>query len=110
MGAAFAPRWDRTLDERRIFGRGHSVVRVTAQTWTAEATGAAAVDVVELFVVADGVVTEICVFPQDTHALLATLPSCPRGPRPRGPRPRNGPSRPAPSRPRPRRPGCGRRG
>jgi ketosteroid isomerase-like protein len=75
MGATFAQHWDRTIDEPRIFGRGHSVVQVTAQTWTAKATGdAATVDVVEIFVVAAGVVTEIRVFPQDTHALLATLP------------------------------------
>jgi ketosteroid isomerase-like protein len=74
MGAAFARHWDRTIDEPRIFGNGRSVLQVTAQTWTAKATGrSATVDVVELFSVVDGVVAEIRVFPQDTHLLLATL-------------------------------------
>jgi hypothetical protein len=50
------------------------VVQVTTQTWTARATGrSATVDVVELFSFRDGLVSEIRVFQQDTHLLLATL-------------------------------------
>ncbi|MFV2177052.1 nuclear transport factor 2 family protein [Actinomadura sp. LOL_016] len=74
MGAAFARHWDRTIGEPRILGCGGSAVQVTEQTWTAKATGrSATVDVVELFATADGLIAEIRVFQQDTHALLATL-------------------------------------
>ena len=51
-----------------------SAVQVTTQTWTAKQTGrSATVDVVELFSVADGLISEIRVFQQDTHLLLNTL-------------------------------------
>jgi len=74
MGAAFARHWDRTIDAPRILGGGDTVVQVTRQTWTARATGrAATVDVVELFAFADGRISEIRVFQQDTHLLLGTL-------------------------------------
>jgi hypothetical protein len=52
------------------------VVQLTTQTWTSVATGrSATVEVVELLEVAGGQVRRIQVFPQDTHALLATLPA-----------------------------------
>ncbi len=35
MGQEFAPHWDRTIDEPRIFGGGGPVVQLTTQTWTA---------------------------------------------------------------------------
>lgn len=74
MGQSFARHWDRTIDTPRILGCGETVVQVTTQTWTARATGrAATVDVVELFTVAEGLITEIRVFQQDTHLLLGTL-------------------------------------
>ncbi|TDC70741.1 nuclear transport factor 2 family protein [Actinomadura sp. GC306] len=74
MGAVFARHWDRTISAPRILGCGEQVVQITAQTWTAKATGrAATVDVVELFSFAAGLVAEIRVFQQDTHLLLATL-------------------------------------
>jgi ketosteroid isomerase-like protein len=74
MAAAFAEHWDRTIEDPRLLGGGDQVVQVTTQTWTAKATGrSATVDVVELFDIADGMVTVIRVFPQDTHALLLTL-------------------------------------
>jgi ketosteroid isomerase-like protein len=76
MGAAFAGHWDRTIGAPRLSPGGDTatVVQLTTQTWTAKATGrSATVDVVELLTVADGLVTEIRVFPQDTAALLATL-------------------------------------
>lgn len=75
MGAAFAEHWDRTIGEAdlRPWGDG-AAVQVTSQTWTAKATGrSATVDVVELFRVEEGLIVEIRVFQQDTHALLATL-------------------------------------
>jgi uncharacterized protein len=54
--------------------QGDRAVQVTTQTWTAKSTGrSATVDVAELFVVTDGLISEIRVFQQDTHALLATL-------------------------------------
>ena len=50
-------------------------MQLTTQTWTSKDTGRrATVDVVELFTIDGGVVTEIRVFQQDTHVLLATLP------------------------------------
>jgi len=50
------------------------VVQVTTQTWTARASGrSATVDVVELFSISGGLVSEIRVFQQDTHLLLETL-------------------------------------
>ncbi|MFC5753899.1 nuclear transport factor 2 family protein [Actinomadura rugatobispora] len=74
MGAAFARHWDRAIEEPRILGCGDTVVQVTTQTWTAKASGrSATVDVVELFSFAGGLISEIRVFQQDTHALLATL-------------------------------------
>jgi uncharacterized protein len=74
MGAAFDEHWDRTIDDPRIHGCGDIVVQVTTQTWTAKATGrSATVDVVELFSFTDGLISEIRVFQQDTHLLLATL-------------------------------------
>ena len=74
MGRRFARYWDRTIGEPRFVGCGDTVVQLTSQTWTARVTGrAATVDVAELITVADGLVTEIRVFQQDTHLLLATL-------------------------------------
>jgi ketosteroid isomerase-like protein len=74
MGAAFDEHWDRTIDDPRIHGCGELVVQITTQTWTAKKTGRpATVDVVELFSFTDGLISEIRVFQQDTHLLLATL-------------------------------------
>ena len=74
MGSRFAEHWDRTIGPPRVGGDDQLGVQVTAQTWTAKATGrSATVDVVELFSFADGRISEIRVFPQDTHLLLATL-------------------------------------
>lgn len=74
MGMTFARYWDRTIADPRVLGCGESVVQLTAQTWTAKATGrSATVDVVELFSFADGLIAQIRVFQQDTHLLLATL-------------------------------------
>lgn len=74
MGAEFARHWSRAIEEPRIFGCGPVVLQVTTQTWTAHETGrAATVDVVELFQVGDGMITEIRVFQQDTHLLLSLL-------------------------------------
>ena len=74
MGAVFGQYWTRTITDPRVFGDDDRAVQVTTQTWTAKATGrSATVDVVELFRVRDGLITEIRVFQQDTHALLATL-------------------------------------
>jgi ketosteroid isomerase-like protein len=76
MGAAFARHWDRTIGPARLLDAGDDeAVQVTTQTWTSKATGrSATVDVVELFTVAGGRITEIRVFQQDTHLLLQTLP------------------------------------
>jgi ketosteroid isomerase-like protein len=75
MAAQFGRHWDRTIDGSRLLDCGDSVVQVTTQTWTARATGKSeTVDVVELFSFADGLISEIRVFQQDTHLLLATLP------------------------------------
>ncbi|MDX6745117.1 nuclear transport factor 2 family protein [Actinocorallia sp. A-T 12471] len=75
MGAEFARHWDRAITAPRVLGCGPTqAVQITTQTWTAKLTGRAeTVDVVELFQVADGLVREIRVFQQDTHALLRTL-------------------------------------
>src|SRR5262245_27722761 len=74
MRTTFAQFWDRTITDPRVLGCGDTVVQITTQTWTAKSTGrAATVDVVELFSFADGLIAEIRVFQQDTHALLATL-------------------------------------
>jgi len=74
MGAAFAEHWDRVIVDPRLVADGATVVQLTTQTWTARTTGrAVTVDVVELLTVADGRITEIRVFPQDTASLLATL-------------------------------------
>lgn len=76
MGACFAGHWDRSIVPAAIMGCGPTVVQVTGQTWTARATGrSATVDVVELFGFADAMISEIRVFQQDTHLLLATLDS-----------------------------------
>lgn len=74
MGAAFGAHWTRTIRDFRILDAGSTVVQVTTQEWTSVATGrSATVDVVELFTFTDGLVSEIRVFQQDTHLLLATL-------------------------------------
>jgi hypothetical protein len=74
MGATFGAYWDRIISNPRILACGPSAVQVTTQTWTAKGTGrSATVDVVELFSVADGLISEIRVFQQDTHVLLETL-------------------------------------
>ena len=74
MGAAFGQYWTRVIEDPRIFGGDDRAVQVTTQTWTAKATGrSATVEVAELFRVKDGLISEILVFQQDTHALLATL-------------------------------------
>jgi len=74
MAAAFAEHWERTIVDPRLLGCGDEVVQVTTQTWTAHSTGrSATVDVVELFTITDGMVSEIRVFQQDTHRLLQTL-------------------------------------
>jgi uncharacterized protein len=74
MGAQFGQHWTRTISEPRIIGGGDTVVQVTTQTWTANATGrCATVDVVELFGFRDDLVAEIRVFQQDTALLLSTL-------------------------------------
>jgi uncharacterized protein len=74
MGATFAEHWDRAIGAATVLGCGETVVQVTRQTWTAKATGrSATVEVVELFRFTDGLISEIRVFQEDTHALLATL-------------------------------------
>jgi hypothetical protein len=74
MGMAVARHWDLTIDAPRIFGCGPSFVQITTQTWTAKATGrSATTEVLELIALAHDLITEIRVFPQDTHLLLATL-------------------------------------
>jgi uncharacterized protein len=74
MGTRFAEHWERTIADPRVYDCGVTVVQVTTQSWRARATGrSATVDVVELFTVVDGRISEIRVFQQDTAALLATL-------------------------------------
>ena len=74
MGAEFGRFWDRTIADPRILGCEGTVLQLTTQTWTAKATGRqATVDVVELFGFADGLISEIRVFQQDTHLLLNLL-------------------------------------
>jgi uncharacterized protein len=74
MGAAFAEHWDRSIADPRVHDAYPLAVQVTSQTWTARSTGrSATVDVVELITVTGGLVTEIRVFPQDTHLLLDLL-------------------------------------
>ncbi len=74
MGAAFGRVWSRITANPRILACGESVVQVTAQSWTARATGRpATVDVVKLPPSATGLVSEIRVFQQDAHLPLATL-------------------------------------
>ncbi len=78
MGVTFGRYWDRTITNPRILACGPSAIQVTTQTWTARDTGrSATVDVVELFSVIDGLISEIRVFQQDTHLLLETLRSEP---------------------------------
>ncbi len=75
MAKLFAEHWDRAITAAQVHDAGAALaVQVTTQTWTAKSTGkAATVDVIELITVEQGLVTEIRVFQQDTHALLATL-------------------------------------
>jgi len=74
MGAAFSRHWERKIQNPRILACGPTVIQITTQTWTAKNTGrSATVDVVELFSVGEGLISEIRVFQQDTHLLLATL-------------------------------------
>ena len=74
MGARFAEHWDREIGPADLRPWGDGAVQVTTQTWTSKATGrSATVEVVELFQVKDGLITEIKVFQQDTALLLATL-------------------------------------
>jgi uncharacterized protein len=74
MGTIFGRFWERSVGNPRILGCGESVVQVTTQTWTARGSGrSATVDVVELFSFAEGLVSQIRVFQQDTHLLLETL-------------------------------------
>ncbi len=74
MGAIFASLWERSISNPRILGCGESVPQVMTQTWTARGSGrSATVDVVELFCFAEGLVSEIRVFQQDTQLLLGTL-------------------------------------
>src|SRR3954447_12940066 len=74
MGRAFAEHWDRTIENPRISDCGDTALQVTSQTWTSKKTGrSATVDVVELFSFADGMISQIRVFQQDTALLLATL-------------------------------------
>lgn len=74
MAATFGRYWDRTIGEARFFGCEDTVIQMTTQTWSAKATGRSeTVDVVELFSFAGGLISEIRVFQQDTHRLMATL-------------------------------------
>ncbi|SEP10679.1 nuclear transport factor 2 family protein [Trujillonella endophytica] len=74
MGTRFAAHWTRTISAPRLAAWADGAAQVTTQTWTATATGrSATVDVVELFEVTDGLVSQIRVFQQDTALLLATL-------------------------------------
>ena len=74
LGAPFAEHWERTIADPRIYDTGVVVVQITTQSWRAKTTGkSATVDVVELFTIIDGQISEIRVFQQDTAALLATL-------------------------------------
>jgi ketosteroid isomerase-like protein len=74
MATTFGHYWDRTIGELRFLSCGDTVVQMTTQTWTARATGqSATVDVIELFSFAEGLISEIRVFQQDTHRLMATL-------------------------------------
>ena len=74
MGALFSQHWTRTIVEPRVAQWADFVVQVTSQTWTANETGrSATVEVVELISLAGGRISEIRVFPQDTHILLQTL-------------------------------------
>jgi len=74
MGTVFSTHWDREIRDYRVFGSGARAVQLTTQTWTSKATGrSATVDVAELVAVTDGKVSEIRVFQQDSHLLLATL-------------------------------------
>lgn len=74
MAAAIGQNWTRSTVDPRIFGGDEQAVQITRQTWTATATGReATVNVAEVLTVTGGVITSIRVFPQDTHALLATL-------------------------------------
>jgi uncharacterized protein len=75
MGATFAKFWTRTISEpNRCACSDGRVLQITQQTWTALETGkSASVDVVELIAFADGLISEIRVFQQDTKRLLDTL-------------------------------------
>jgi ketosteroid isomerase-like protein len=74
MAEMFGRYWDRHIEDIRLIDGDDVVVQVSRQTWKSKATDrSAAADVVELFRVGEGRITEIRVFPQDTHALLATI-------------------------------------
>jgi hypothetical protein len=74
MSVIFGTYWDRVIGEPHFLGCGDTVVQMTTQAWTAKTTGrSATVDVVELFSFADGLISEIRVFQQDTHRLMITL-------------------------------------
>src|SRR5206468_778513 len=74
MGALFAEHWSRTIADVHVYGSDEIVTQLSTQTWTANTTGrTVTVDVLELFQITDGLISEIRVFQQDTHALLETL-------------------------------------
>jgi hypothetical protein len=75
MGAVFGQFWDRTITNPRVSGCSEdTALQLTTQTWTAKQTGrSATVDVVELFTVSNGLISEIRVFQQDTYLLMSML-------------------------------------
>ncbi|MDA8047241.1 MAG: nuclear transport factor 2 family protein [Actinomycetota bacterium] len=74
MGAELARHWDRSISNPRISGRADWAVQVTEQRFTAKTTGrSVTMDVVELFAFSEGLISEIRVFPHDTHAMMGTL-------------------------------------
>jgi ketosteroid isomerase-like protein len=74
MAEMFGRYWDRRIEDIRLIEGDDVVVQVSRQTWKAKATGrSSTADVVELFGFGEGRITEIRVFPQDTHAFLATI-------------------------------------
>ena len=59
---------------QELYGSDEIVTQLSTQTWTANTTGrTVTVDVLELFQITDGRISEIRVFQQDTYALLETL-------------------------------------
>ncbi|MBO0728202.1 MAG: nuclear transport factor 2 family protein [Acidimicrobiaceae bacterium] len=76
MGSIFSRYWERTISDAQIMPCGDGAMQITTQTWTAKDTGRkATVDVLELFKMSDGLISEIRVFQQDTHLLMSTLAS-----------------------------------